>query len=144
MQIPLAHQRTYALERYYYEFIQRMGPAHLLYEQFVKTMENFGKPYFTVPSSYSGYPEEIAFVFKIEGENYIFDHVRTQDEILRKYDPSIKYKPGGNWYKCNQPIRARLFILFRVYKLISELDFWISGSFVRHKMCQFLCRISSG
>ncbi len=30
MQIPLAHQRTYALERYYYEFIERMGPAHLL------------------------------------------------------------------------------------------------------------------
>lgn len=96
MQIPLADKRTYALERHYYEFIQRMGPAHFLYEQFVQTMENFGKPYFTVPSNYSGYPEEIAFVFKIEGENYIFDHVRTQDKILRKYDPSINYKPGGN------------------------------------------------
>ena len=51
MQIPLAHQRTYAFERYYYEFIERMGPAHLLYDQFAKTMDNFGKPYFTVPSS---------------------------------------------------------------------------------------------
>ncbi|MBO6349250.1 DUF5960 family protein [Enterococcus casseliflavus] len=96
MQIPLAHQRTYALERYYYEFIERMGPAHLLYDQFVRTMENFGKPYFTVPSSYSGYPEELAYVFKKDGENYLFDHVRTQDKILRKYDPNIKYKPGGN------------------------------------------------
>lgn len=143
MQIPLAHQRTYAFERYYYEFIERMGPAHLLYDQFVRTMENFGKPYFTVPSSYSGYPKELAYVFKKDGDNYLFDHVRTQDEILRKYDPSIKYKPGGNWYECNQPIRSRLFILFRVYKLISEVDFWISGSFVRRKMCQFLCRISS-
>lgn len=96
MQIPLAHQRTYALERYYYEFIERMGPAHLLYDQFVRTMENFGKPYFTVPSSYSHYPEELAFVFKKDGENYLFDHVRTQDKILRKYDPNTKYKPGGN------------------------------------------------
>lgn len=60
MQIPLAHQRTYAFERYYYEFIERMGPAHLLYDQFVRTMENFGKAYFTVPCSYSGYPEELA------------------------------------------------------------------------------------
>lgn len=96
MQIPLANQRTYAFERYYYEFIERMGPAHLLYDQFVRTMENFGKPYFTVPISYSHYSEELAFVFKIDGENYLFDHVRTQDKILRKYDPNIKYKPGGN------------------------------------------------
>jgi len=59
-------------------------------------MENFGKPYFTIPCSYSGYPEELAFVFKVEGENYLFDHVRTQDKILRKYDPSEKYRPGGN------------------------------------------------
>ena len=96
MQIPLAHQRTYAFERYYYEFIERMGPAHLLYEQFAMTMQNFGKPYFTVPVSYSGYSEELAFVFKINGEDYLFDHVRTQDKILRRYDSSIKYKPGGN------------------------------------------------
>lgn len=96
MQIPLAHQRTYAFERYYYEFIERMGPAHLLYDQFVRTMDNFGKPYFTVPSSYSGYSEELAFVFKKDGDNYLFDHVRTQEKILRKYDTDIKYKPGGN------------------------------------------------
>ncbi|MFB8552511.1 DUF5960 family protein [Enterococcus casseliflavus] len=96
MQIPLAHQRTYALERYYYEFIERMGPAHFMYDQFVRTMENTGKPYFTVPTSYSMYPEVLAFVFKKDGENYLFDHVRTQDKILRKYDSSIKYKPGGN------------------------------------------------
>ena len=96
MQIPLAHQRTYAFERYYYEFIERMGPAHLLYDQFVRTMENFGKPYFTVPISYSHYSEELAFVFKKDGDNYLFDHVRTQDKILRKYDPNTKYKPGGN------------------------------------------------
>ena len=31
-----------------------------------------------------------------DGENYLFDHVRTQDKILRKYDPNTKYKPGGN------------------------------------------------
>jgi len=96
MQIPLSHQRTYAFERYYYEFIKRMGPAHLLYDQFSRTMENFGKPYFTVPSSYSGYPEELAFVFKIDSNDYLFDHVRTQDKILQKYDPSTKYKLGGN------------------------------------------------
>ena len=96
MQIPLAHQRTYALERYYYEFIEGMGPAYFMYDQFVQTMENFGKSYFTVPISYRHYPEELAFVFKIDGENYLFDHVRTQDKILRKYDPNIKYKPGGN------------------------------------------------
>lgn len=96
MQIPLAHQRTYAFERYYYEFIDRMGPAHLLYDQFVQTMESFGKPYFTVPSSYSGYPKEIAYVFKKNGEDYLFDHVRTQDKILRKYNPNEKYRPGGN------------------------------------------------
>ncbi|WP_195960781.1 DUF5960 family protein [Enterococcus casseliflavus] len=96
MQIPLAHQRTYALERYYYEFVQRMGPAHLLYEQLAKTMQNFGKPYFTIPSRYSGYSEELAFVFKVDGEDYLFDHVRTQDKILRKYDPNEKYRPGGN------------------------------------------------
>ena len=101
MQIPLAHQRTYAFERYYYEFVERMGPAQLLYDQFVRTMENFGKPYFTVPSSYSGYPKELAYVFIKDGDNYLFDHIRTQDEILRKYDPSIKYKPGGNWYEHN-------------------------------------------
>jgi hypothetical protein len=59
-------------------------------------MDNFGKPYFTVPSSYSDYPKELAYVFKKDGDNYLFDHVRTQDEILRKYDPNTKYKPGGN------------------------------------------------
>ena len=96
MQIPLAHQRTYALERYYYEFIKIMGPAHLLYDQFFRTMENFDKSYFTVPSSYSGYPKELAYVFKIDGDNYLFDHVRMKDEILRKYAPNIKYKPSGN------------------------------------------------
>ncbi len=96
MQILLAHQRTYALERYYYEFIERIGPAHLLYDQFVWTREIFGKPYFTVPISYSHYSKELAFVFKKEGNNYLFDHVRTQDKILRKYDPSIIYKSGGN------------------------------------------------
>ncbi len=87
MQIPLAHQRTYALERYYYEFIERMGPAHLLYDHFVRTMDNTGKPFFTVPSSYSKYSEVLAFVFKKDGENYLFDHVRTQDKILRKIRP---------------------------------------------------------
>jgi len=96
MQIPLANQRTYAFERYYYEFIERMGPAHLLYDQFARTMDTTGKPFFTVPSSYSKYPEVLAFVFKKVGENYLFDHVRTQEKILRKYNHSIKYKPGGN------------------------------------------------
>jgi len=67
-----------------------------MYDQFVQTMENTGKPYFTVPTSYSMYPEVLAFVFKKDGDNYLFDHVRTQDKILRKYDPNIKYKPGGN------------------------------------------------
>lgn len=140
MQIPLAHQRTYALERYYYEFIERMGPAHLLYDQFVRTMENFGKPYFTVPSSYSGYPKELAYVFKKDGDNYLFDHVRTQDKILRKYDPNIKYKPGGNWNESYFSIWARLSIFSWVYRWISWLHLWISGSFIMIKLCQVLCR----
>lgn len=140
MQIPLAHQRTYALERFYYEFIKRMGPAHFMYDQFVRTMENFGKPYFTVPSSYSGYPEELAFVFKKDGENYLFDHVRTQEKILRKYDPNTKYKPGGNWNESYYSIRARLPILFWVHKFFPRFYLWISGSFVRCKMYWILCR----
>lgn len=94
-EIPKAHQRSYAFEKYYYELVTHPSPVHFHYHQFVKAMESAGKPYFNVPAQWTNIGEPIAAVFKLKDGEYLFEHFRTQTEIIRKYDPEKEYTVDG-------------------------------------------------
>lgn len=94
-EIPSAHQRTYALETYYYELVTHPSPVHFHFAQFVKAMESAGKPYFNIPAEWTTLAEPIAAVFIFCDNQYLFDHFRSQTDVLRKYDPELEYLPDG-------------------------------------------------
>ncbi|WP_313264257.1 hypothetical protein [Enterococcus sp.] len=62
-EIPMGHQRSYALETYYYELVTYPGSAHFHFAQFVKAMESGGKPYFNIPAEWTNLDAPIAAVF---------------------------------------------------------------------------------
>jgi len=95
-EIPKAHQRSYAFETYYYELVTHPSPVHFHYHQFVKAMESAGKQYFTIPAEWTVLNEPIDAVFELKDGEYLFDHFRTQLQIvLREYDPELEYFPDG-------------------------------------------------
>lgn len=100
MQIPKAHQRSYAFETYYYELVTHPSPVHFHFAQFVKAMESAGKPYFNIPAEWTKLGEPIAAVFILRDDQYLFDHFRSQTEVLRKYDPELEYSSDGQIKKA--------------------------------------------
>lgn len=94
-EIPMGHQRSYAFETYYYELVTHPSPVHFHRHQFVKAMEAVGKPYFNIPAEWTNLGEPIAAVFILRDDQYLFDHFRSQTEVLRKYDPELEYLPDG-------------------------------------------------
>lgn len=99
-EIPSAHQRTYAFEKYYYELSTYPRPAHFQFEQFVKSMDSTGKRYFSIPAQWTILNEPITAVFILRDDQYLFDHFRTQKEIIRKYDPELEYGSDGQTKKA--------------------------------------------
>lgn len=99
-EIPKAHQRSYAFETYYYELVTHPSPVHFHYHQFVKAMEAAGKPYFNIPAEWTVLGEPIAAVFILRDNQYLFDHFRTQTEVIRRYDPELEYGPDGQTKKA--------------------------------------------
>lgn len=99
-EIPMGHQRSYAFETYYYELVTHPSPVHFHYHQFIKAMEAAGKPYFNIPAEWTNIGEPIAAVFILRGDQYLFDHFRSQTEVLRKYDPELEYLPDGQIKKA--------------------------------------------
>lgn len=98
-EIPMGNRRTYALEKYYYELVTHPSPVHFHYHQFVKAMESAGKSYFNIPAEWTTLGEPIAAVFTLRDDQYLFDHFRTEKEILKKYDPELEYLPDGQTKK---------------------------------------------
>jgi len=94
-EIPMGNQRTYAFETYYYELSTYPRPAHFQFAQFVKAMEAADKPYFNIPAQWTKLNEPIAAVFIVRDDQYLFEHFRSQTEVLRKYDPELEYLPDG-------------------------------------------------
>lgn len=95
-EIPKAHQRSYAFEKYYYELVTHPSPVHFHYHQFVMAMDSTCKTHFNIPAEWTTLGEPIDAVFELTDGEYLFDHFRTQSKkVLRKYDPELEYGPDG-------------------------------------------------
>ncbi len=44
-----------------------------------------------IPAEWTNIGEPIAAVFILRDDQYLFDHFRSQTEVLRKYDPELEY-----------------------------------------------------